>query len=374
MSVCRYQAYKECFVMRFTFLIALLIASSTSLYAEQPTQKEITVGVPTLLSGDWAGLGENIVNTIKTYEKYYLRHSIKFIFEDAKISGIDGQKAYQKLINIDHVDALIGATSSNGTMAGASLINSSKTVMISPVTGGANVDKAGEWIFRLGNSDMLNGIQQANLFEKSGIKRVAVLSEETEYTLDIVKSFESEFKAKGGEIVYSATFTPTTTDFRSQVVALLRTKPSAIFIPTQTGSALALILTQLSQLGGFAGQIHTTFTAADNPDAKALAKGKFNGVFFLAPAYNKENPRLKEFLSHYRTDFKREPLIMFHTAATVDALDLIQAYLDQERSYVGSNFRAFLLNEVKNYQGLLGEFSFDQEGNANTGFVSAQIH
>jgi ABC-type branched-subunit amino acid transport system substrate-binding protein len=360
--------------MRLIFLIALVLANASSSYAEHAAQKETTVGVPTLLSGDWAGLGENIVNTVKTYEKYYLRHPIKFVFEDAKISGIDGQKAYQKLINFDHVDALIGATSSNGTMAGASLINSSKTVMITPVTGGQNVDQAGEWIFRLGNSDVLNGAQQAELFEKSGIKRVAVLSEETEYTLDIVRSFESEFKEKNGKIVYSTTFAPATTDFRSQLVALQRSKPSAIFIPTQTGSALALILTQLSQLGGFAGQIHTTFTAADNPDAKALAKGKFNGVFFLAPAYNREDPRLKEFLAHYRTDFNREPLIAFHTAATVDALDLLQAYLDQEKSYSGDNFRAFLLNQVKDYAGLMGRFSFDKNGNANTGFVPAQIN
>lgn len=82
---------------------------------------------------------------------------------------------------------------------------------------------------------------------------------------------------------------------------------------------------------------------------------------------------MKEFLGHYLQDWKREPLIAFHTAATVDAMDLLQAYLDGAKSYSADGFKAFLLTKVKNYDGLLGEFSLDAEGNANTGFIPAQI-
>jgi ABC-type branched-subunit amino acid transport system substrate-binding protein len=333
----------------------------------------MVIGVPTLLSGDWAELGGNIEKTIRTYQKHYLRHPVEFTFEDAKISGIDGLKAYQNLINVKHVDLLIGATSSNGTMAGAPLINSSRTLMISPVTGGSNVDNAGEWIFRLGNSDVLNGKLQAEILKKRGLNKVAVLTEETEYTLDIAKVFEAAFREGGGEISYSNTFQPSTTDFRSQLTLLLRSKPAAIFIPTQTGSALALILNQLSQLGTFDGEIHTTFTAADNPDANALARGKFKGLHYLAPAYAKDHPRLKEFLEFYRSEHKREPLILFHSAAVIDALDILQAFLDKAGHYNSDKFRTHLLTSVKNYSGLLGHFSFDEAGNANTSFVPARI-
>lgn len=362
-------------ITRVSFLLAIVVLGSLSAQdsaADPSTPQEVVVGVPTLLSGDWAGLGENIVNTVQTYQKHYGRHPLKFIFEDAKISGADGLKAYQKLISGDHVAVLIGATSSNGTMAAAGLINSSRTPMITPVTGGSNVDHAGAWIFRLGNSDILNGQQQANILKTHSIGKVALLSEETEYTLDIAKSFTSTFQSLGGQLVYSDTFLPTTTDFRSQIGALLRTKPEALFIPTQTGSALALILTQLSQLGGFSGEIHTTFTAADNPDARKLAIEKFKGVFYLAPAYEKASARLKEFLEHYRQDHKRDPLITFHTAATVDALDLLQNYLDRSKQFNRDEFSAFLL-QTKNYHGLLGTFSLDENGNANTGFEPARI-
>ena len=93
----------------------------------------------------------------------------------------------------------------------------------------------------------------------------------------------------------------------------------------------------------------------------------------VAPAYDKQNPRLTKFLEHYKQDHKREPLIAFHTAAVVDTLDLLQMYLDKAKIYNSEHFRLFLLNEVKGYKGLLGEFSLDEKGNANTGFAPAQI-
>jgi branched-chain amino acid transport system substrate-binding protein len=359
--------------MKSLWALFFLILTPSIVFGEDAGTSPVKVGVPTILSGDFAELGQNIVNTVKTYETHYLRHPLKFEFEDAKISSVDGLKAYQKLINFSHAQVLIGATSSNGTMAGAPLINSSKTVMITPVTGGSNVDNAGDWIFRIGNSDLVNGSLQAQLLLQKGFTRIALLAEETEYTMDIAASFSKALATKSNVFVSKGTFAPATTDFRSQLTLLRAAKPQVIFIPTQTGTALALILNQLSQVGGFQGEIHTTFTAADNPDAKALAKGRFKGLHYLAPAYDKNSPRLKEFLTHYRQDHSREPLIGFHTAATVDALDLLQAFLDQAKNYDGESFKNYLLT-INSYHGLMGTFSIDKNGNADTGFAPAEIH
>lgn len=104
-----------------------------------------------------------------------------------------------------------------------------------------------------------------------------------------------------------------------------------------------------------------------------MANGKFSGLRYLAPAYGKDNARLKEFLAHYAADHKREPLITFHTAATVDTLDLLQSYLDEAKVYDKNQFQLFLLTKVKNYHGLLGDYSIDAKGNADTGFVAARI-
>jgi|GEM_PF-2211463 len=360
------------FLIRPSLFLATLTLALSLFSVATAQEAPIKVGVPTLLSGDWAGLGQNIAMTVETYKRYYLKHPVEFIFEDAKVSSADGLKAYQRLISLEQVDLLVSVASANATVAGAPLANASRTVAVSVSTGGENVDRAGDWVFRLGNSDVLNGIQQAQIFIKNGIKSVALISEETEYTQDISRAFRREFEASGGQIDYSSDFSPDTTDFRTQVVALKAKAPAAIFFTTQTGTSLALFLRQLDQLGGFGGQIHTTFTAADNPDANEIAKGKFRGLHYLAPAYNKESPKLKEFLKHYHKDHGKDPLITFHSAATVDALDLLQAYLEKHKRFDREGFRQYLLSQ-KNYPGLMGEFSFDAQGNANTGFVAARI-
>jgi branched-chain amino acid transport system substrate-binding protein len=172
-------------MLKFVFSILALAIAISPVFAE--TGQVIHVGVATVLTGDVAIIGSNVQKTVETYRRYHLRHPIEFIFEDARKNSSDGLAAYRKLIDSDRVQVLIGATTSNGTLAGAPVVNRSKTVLLTPLTGGSNIDKAGPYIFRIGNSDILNGFQQADLFLSRGLRNVALVTEQTEYTTDITK-------------------------------------------------------------------------------------------------------------------------------------------------------------------------------------------
>ena len=360
-------------LMHRSFVI-LAVGMMFSAHTHAQTNAPVRVGVATILSGDLAVLGQNIVRTVETYRKYYLRHPIEFITEDAKKGSADGLRAYQRLINLEHVHMLIGGTSSNGTIAGKDLINRSKTVMITPVTGGSNIDSAGPYIFRIGNSDVLNGIQQADYFIDNKLFRVAMLTEETEYTLDIAKFFRKRFSERGGQLVFDETFLPDTTDFRTQITLLKRSNPQAMFVGTQTGLAFGLFLRQLYSLSpDLKFKLHTNFLAASNPDAFAAAGDAIYGVNYMAPSYDDTNPALKQFFERYKEDHGAEPDIAFHTAGTVDALNMLQDYLDSHPQFDRQGFRDYLLAHIKSYRGLMGVYSFDGEGNANIGFRMAQV-
>jgi len=67
------------------------------------------------------------------------------------------------------------------------------------------------------------------------------------------------------------------------------------------------------------------------------------------------------------------PAIPMHAAGTVDALNLLQDYLDKASYYSRQGFHDFLLNNVKNYNGLMGSYSFDENGNADSGFTPYKI-
>lgn len=356
-----------------------LIIVATSVFVPIRTgycerQNDVTVGVATVLTGDADIIGTNIQKTIATYEKRHLRHPIKFIFEDAKKGSTDGLLAYKRLVEVSKVDLLIGGTTSNGTMAGAPIINQSKTPLITPLTGGSNIDNAGEYIFRIGNSDILNGYQQADLFISRGLKRVALLTEQTEYTSDIAKYFKERFLAKGGVLSTEDEFLPDTTDFRSQILKIRSKEPQALFMSTQSGLAFGLFIKQFRTLTADPGvEIHTNFLSADNPEARTVAGDTLYGVHYFAPSFDRESSRLKEFFAEFQIDHKSPPAIAFHTAGTVDALNMLQDYLDGVESFSAEGFREYLLNKVKNYKGLMGQYSFDAKGNADIGFEPAVI-
>lgn len=363
--------------MRFGWFVAgLLLFIGTGAAAEDAAMPgpTVKVAVVTILTGDLGVLGKNVMMTAETYRKHYLRHDLKFVYEDARLSSVEGLRAYQKVIKIDRADVIVGACSSNGTMAAKELINSSKTPTVTVVTGGRNIDQAGPYVFRVGNSDTLNGYQEAEYFVQAGQKRVALLAEETEYTQDIKQAFVDRFAQLGGTLSFHQDFLPGTSDFRSEVSAIKKSAPEAIFMPTQTGTALGIFLKQWQEQGASGSlPIHTTFVAAPNADARAIAGDSIYGVYYMAPEYDRENPELKKFFEFYRQDNGTDPAIPFHTAGTVDTLNLVQLYLDQHRSFDREDFQRWLSSSVKNYHGLMGTYSFDAEGNADLGFKIARI-
>lgn len=356
---------------RYLAQLLLIAAAAIPAYAED--EKQVTVGIATVLSGDLAVLGDNIAKTVETYRKRYLRHPISFEFEDAKKGSRDGLSAYQTLISAKDVDVLIGGTTSNGTIAAKQLINSSKTPLITPLTGGSNIDQAGPFVFRIGNSDILNGYQQADYFLTKGIRSVALLTEETEYTQDITKFFRERFEQGGGTLVYDENFLPSKTDFRTDVLQIKSKKPQALFMSTQTGLAFGLFIKQFRELGGLTEEIHTNFLAASNPDAFEAAGDAIYGVYYMAPSYDKQDAGWQTFLNQYREDHGKEPAIAFHSAGTVDALNLLQDYLDDNKTFDPTTFSEFLLKNVNEYDGMMGTYSFDENGNADIGFELSVI-
>jgi len=354
------------------FLLAIPIAIlmwCQPCYAEKP----VRVGIATILSGDLSVLGDNAAKSAEAYFSLFPNPRIELVFEDTRLSSAEGLRAYQSLVNREGVDLLIGICTSNATMAAVSLFHSQKVPLISVSTGGSNIDNAGDFVFRIGNSDSLNGIQQAEYFAAAGLKRVAVLMEQTEYTHDITRFFLQRFKELGGDVVFNEEFSPGTVDFRTISARIRRHAPDAIFMPTQTGSALGVFLRQWSQqAGGLLPEIHTTFVAAPNREAHEVAGSLIVGVYYMEPVYSEVNERRVRLFEAYEKLFDHGPTVPFQTAGLADTLDLLSKYLEQHDHFEEQSFRRFLLS-VKEYDGMLGTLTFDDKGNTAVGFRVTRI-
>ena len=336
----------------------------------------IKIGVSTILSGDWAELGQNIVNTSKlAVEEINSKGGIdgkmlELVVEDAGLDSKTGLSATQKLVNIDKVKYIIGGTSSNGTLASAPIVNQSQVVYMTPVTGGSNIDNAGEYVFRTANSDLLAGRDLANAVAKLGYKKIATVTEVTEYTMDIKKSFEQTLLGKGIQVISSEEFQPDTIDFRTIVAKVKSAQPDAILILSQTGIGGAQFVRQAKEAGVNA-QLFSDFTFISNSDVKKLLLS-LDGIYFADPAYDVNSVESKDFFKRYEETYKMPSQIPFHSASTYDSVMMIATAI-REVGDDSDEVHDWLLKNVKNHRGLMGTYSLDEKGNSDLGFIIKQV-
>lgn len=336
----------------------------------------IKIGITSLLSGDFSIVGENVVRSAQiTIEQINANggidgRQVELVVEDAGCDSKTGLSAVSKLINVDNVKYIIGAMCSNGTISAAPIANEGEVIIMTPVTGGTGVDNAGEYIFRTANSDLLAGRDLANAVDKLGFEKVATIAEVTEYTLDIQGSFEARANELGKDLVFSETFQPEVVDFRTQISKLKELKPEAVFVASQTGIGAAYFIKQARELG-LEAEIFTDFTFVTNNNAKDVI-GTFDDIYFADPEYAEESREWKEFAGMYNEKYSFDPSIPFHSAATYDAIMMLKDAIEEVGDDTGE-VKNWLLENVKNREGLTGKFSLDENGNSDLGFVVKRI-
>ncbi|MES2215988.1 MAG: ABC transporter substrate-binding protein [Patescibacteria group bacterium] len=356
-------------VVIVAIIIGIIVTQSNK---QSASTESIKIGVSTILSSDWAALGENIVKTAKLAVVDVNANGgingrpLELVIEDAGLDSKSGLSAAQKLINVDKIKYIIGGTSSNGTMAAAPVANEGHAVYLTPVTGGSNVDNAGEYIFRTANSDLLAGRQLAEAMIKLGYKKAVTVTEVTEYTFDIKKTFETTFKSLGGTVLLSEEFQPGTTDFKTAVAKVKGVQPEAILVLSQTGLGGAHFIKQ-AKVAGINAALFSDFTFVTNNDAKKII-GSFDGIYFTDPASAVDSVESKTFFDRYQKEYGSPSLIPFHSASTYDSVMMLTEALKA----VGDDsvkVHDWLLKNVKNWKGLMGTYSLDEKGNSDLGFI-----
>jgi branched-chain amino acid transport system substrate-binding protein len=353
-------------------VIGALVWAGSKKNDEPKTNGQIKIGIITMQTGNLAFLGENVVNSARlAVEKLGRAQDVEFIIED--VGDLDGQgraavTAAQKLINVDKVQFIIDGMSSNGTMAVAPIVNEAKVVMVTPLTGGQNVDESGEYVFRNGPSDILGGVIPAeDMSDKFGFKKVALITDNAEYTLDIVKHFKKAFT---GMIVSDQVVQPDGQDYRTDLAKIKAANPEAVFLNTATGVSARYIIKQARELG-INVPIFANFIAY-GPDLISIAGLAAEGVYIYDPEFNQSSLEVVGFLADYKKEFGFEPPIAFHTTGTYDDVKMGLEAIDAV-GYDGQKIHDYLLENIQNWKGYNGTVSFDAQGNSGTGFILKQI-
>jgi branched-chain amino acid transport system substrate-binding protein len=186
-------------------------------------------------------------------------------------------------------------------------------------------------------------------------KKIAIVSDTSDYGVANTQNFEKFFKAAGGSIVATEAAPVGTTDFRALLTKIKATSPDAVYfggVITEAG----LVRQQMVELGlavpmiGVDGFHDAEFVKIAGP----AAEGTISGI-----VKEKGNPQLEKLTRDYQAAKFAEPSTTY-TKNAYDAANIIVAALKK----AGTKDKAAIARAIREveHDGAMGRTSFDQNG------------
>lgn len=347
-------------------LIIALITITLGIGCEKKPE-EIKIGAILPLSGDVAVWGNNTKEGIDlALEKIndlggVNGAKIRIIYEDSQALPQFGVSSIRKLITIDKIPAVIDDSVSSVTLAMAPIAEENKVVILATGATAPKISEAGEYIFRIWNSDALEGEVMANYaYDKLNLRNMAILYVNNDYGKGLEEVFKEIFTKNNGKILITEAFEQSAADFRTQLTKINNIHPDAVYLVGYPRE-VPQVLKQCKELG-MNVQILST-VAFEDPHIIELAEDAAEGVIYPYPIEpSKEEPARKQFLSEYYKKYKKDPGITCDVG--YDAVNMIVLAIKLSGGKAGEDFRKGLMM-IKNYQGASGVMQFDEKGDVH---------
>jgi branched-chain amino acid transport system substrate-binding protein len=327
------------------------------------TGSEATFGISTRNAIDLAIREVNAAGGVKG-KKIELR------VYDNQSKPEEAANAANRLINQDNVLLILGEVASSNSIAMATKAQPAKVPMISNASTNPRVTEIGDYIFRVCFIDPFQGYVMAK-FAHDNLKmnKVAVLRDlGSDYSQGLADVFERKFTEMGGKIVARETYTKGSTDFRSQLTAIKRSSPEAIYIPGYYND-IGLIARQARELG-----ITATLMGGDGWDSEKLFElggSAIDGSYF-SNHYSPDdpNPRIQKFIAAYKAAYGSVPdaLAALGYDAAMVAVDAIKRAPSFDRAAIRD-----AIAQTRNFHGVTGSITLDEKRNATKPAVVLEV-
>ena len=286
---------------------------------------------------------------------------ITFITEDDRGTVEGAIEACNKLIHQAGVPVILGPGLSSQAQEVFPIAQQNGVVVFSPTSGASGLSALGDFVFRATlTTDVLipSGIKATQ--SKLGYQRVATIYDESDfYSIDSDTVSRAAFADNGIEILTTETFQSGETDFSTQLTRIKASNPDAIFISALSPD-ISAILIQGRQLGI---PDSVPFIIPDLPSNEIEVTGDAaEGVItFTGWASSADTPGNQAFVQKYRATYSIEPNIF--VAQAYAAVYILTAAIAEAQSTDPTAIRDALVN-TKNFDTVLGQFSFNEVGDA----------
>ncbi len=175
---------------------------------------------------------------------------------DSQSQGNVAVDQANQLVSVKHVPVIIGGIISSVSIPIlTSVTGPSKVVQVSPASSSptltelAKDGKTGGYFFRTITSDALQGIAAAKYAMDSGLTRIAIISVNNDFGVNLEREFDKAYRALGGTITTVTSYNESQPDYSAEVTAAMAQKPDALYLISYPVDGATIARTWISQGG-----------------------------------------------------------------------------------------------------------------------------
>lgn len=318
----------------------------------EPNGEPIKIGALLNLTGDATAWGENAKNAIQLATDQINQGGgihgrlVQVIYEDTAAEPKKAVSAFQKIISVDRVTAVIGPLSQTETLAVLPLIKQTAI----PAIGPSYVPLKNRTNLRNPLFVWMDAEEEASRLAQyvfdQGIRSVGVIGTLDSWENTVSQSFSEKFRFLGGTITLEEIVQPGTEDMKLSITKVLASKPQGIFLGTYYQFINSTkVLRDLS----YEGKLYSI--EVDDYLAGETASW-INGLKFIAPDYYRN-----DFIKMFGDKFGRVPGLPAGQA--YDATNILFSFLKQSTN---RNEILEMIENFKNYEGVSGKLEVAPNG------------
>ena len=165
--------------------------------------------------------------------------------DDDQTDATAAASATTRLITQNHVNAIVGAQFSGGTIASIGIAKANGVPMVSPSATSpalSNLTLTGGFFFRTAPSDALQGVVAADyLYTNLSYRYVNLIARDDSYGRGLVGVIAQKFTSLGGHVNTTVIINPLGTNFDSDLATLFSTNPQAVYFAGFPGEGVIVM-------------------------------------------------------------------------------------------------------------------------------------
>ncbi|AEB12788.1 ABC transporter substrate-binding protein [Marinithermus hydrothermalis] len=267
-------------------------------------QAPVKVGVLAPLSGFAAADGRSALTGIElaveeiNAQGGLLGRPVELVVYDDQADPKQAVNFARRLVELDKVAFVIGASYSGASLAAAPVVNEAGIPFIAAYAVAPDITRDKPYVFRMGLLGTVQGRVGAELAHELGAKRVAILTIQNDFGRALEAGFRERAQVLGLEIVYRDTYPLGNKNFTPILARLRAARPEVLYASAYFSEAANLVR-QVRSLGMEVRVIGQE--GYDSPKFIELAGDAAEGVLITTTLdRDSTDPAVQRFLEAYR--------------------------------------------------------------------------